>query len=142
MRYETQKHPKDKNKYIVMDHGAQKALALTLPGHWVYLRLTERAEQIGGIYLPQRSRDEHVTLFEVIAIGNRVNTIRARQPKFKGVPDMERNQFLDIEVGDTVIIPEKATGEGTGYSYFVKQSEFSKYEGYVDAGLILAKVNG
>jgi len=141
MRYETRKHPTDGHKYIIVDHDEKKAKELTLQGHWVYLRLTERAEELNGILLPQRSRDENITLYEVIAIGRECGEMRPRQQKFKGVIDMQRNAKLNIAVGDTVIIPEKATAEGTGYEEFVKNSPVSGYEGLIDKGLILAKVN-
>jgi len=138
--YETIKHPTDRHKYIVLNHNTEEAQEVLLVGHWVYLRMTERAEDLGGIYLPEKSRDEHNTLYEVIAIGYEHKKFRPRQQKFKGVQDMDRNAITTFDVGDTVIIPEKATADGHGYQSFVKRSPVSQYEGVVDKGLILAKV--
>lgn len=141
MTYSTQKHPEDESKYLILDHGAEKAQVVTLPDHWLYVRMTERAEQLDGIYLPDKSRDEHNTLYEVIAIGENVHKMRPRQRKFTGVPEMDRNACLDVAVGDTVIIPEQATSEAGGYVSFVKSSPVSRYEGLIDSGLVLAKVS-
>jgi len=140
-RYETQKHQTNENKFILMDHIAEDAKTLTLRGHMVYIRMCERAEDQGGIILPQKSRDEHCTLWEVIAIGEGVDKFRSREKKFRGVQDMDRNAVIDIAVGSVIIIPEKATEEGHGYAEFVKRSPASPYEGSIDKGLILAKVS-
>ena len=138
-RYETQKH-EDPHKFVVLDHKREEAKVAELQGHWVYLRMTERDEKVGDIYLPEKSRDENITIYEVIAIGKDVHKHRPMSQRFKDVIEMDRDANLDIEVGDIVIIPEKATGEGTGYSYFVKPSPLSPYECSIDKGLILAVV--
>lgn len=139
-RYESRKHPTDKNKFIVMDHKAGLAKEFTLREHMVYIRMCERKEKIGSIYLPQKSRDNHCTLWEVIAIGEKVSEYRPKEKRFDGVRDMDRNAVIDFNVGDTIIIPEKATGDGHGYQYFVRRSSISLYEGYIDKGLVLAKI--
>lgn len=139
-RYETQKHPTNKSKFIVMDNILKTAKAFTLRGHMVYIRMCEREEKIGRIFLPGKSRDDYCTIWEVIAIGESVDKFRTREKRFKNVQDMDRNAAIDVEVGDTIIIPEKATEEGHGYAEFVKRSPYSEYEGSIDKGLILAKV--
>ena len=141
MNYETKKHPTNPHRYLLLDHDTSTAQEVRLQGHWLYIRLTERAEQLNGIYLPQKSRDEHTCLYEVIGIGEMVGTPRSRQAKFKGVQEMDRNAVLDVSVGDTVLIPEKATGDSSGYAHFVKRSCISDFEGLIDSGLILAKVS-
>jgi len=123
-----------------LNHKTEKSQEVRLQGFWLYERMTERAEALDGIYLPQKSRDEHTTLYEVIAVGEQVGTIRRNDKSFRGVPEFDRNAVLDVEVGDTVIIPDKATGDGSGYTRFVKASSISQFEGIVDVGLILAKV--
>ena len=138
--YETRKHPTNKSKYILMNHSTETAEEVRLQGWWLYVRLTERAESLDGIYLPQKSRDEHTCTYEVIAVGEMVGEYRHRQPKFKGVQEMDRNAVLDVEVGDTILIPEKCTSDSSGYARFVKRSCISDFEGLIDAGLILAKV--
>ena len=140
-RYETKKHPTNENKFIVLDHDEEKAAQLTLRGHMVYIRMCERPETIGRIYLPGKSRDDHCTIWEVIAIGEQSNRFRTREKKFRNVQDMDRNAAISIEVGAIIIIPEKATEEGHGYAEFVKRSPYSEYEGSIDKGLILAKVS-
>ena len=140
MNYSTQKHPTNPNKYLLLDHDTETAREIRIQGWWVYLRLTERAEQLDGIYLPQKSRDEHTCTYEVIGIGEMVGTPRGREQKFKGVDEMDRNALLDIKVGDTILIPEKCTSDNGGYAHFVKRSCISDFEGLVDCGLILAKV--
>jgi len=141
MRFETIKHPEDESQYIFMDNDEQTATPVRMPGHMVYIRLCERAEDAGGIILPQKSRDEHTTIYEVIAIGSGVSQFRDRTQKFKDVPYMDCNAILDIKVGDTVIIPEKATADSSGYEDFVKYGFITEYEGVIDKGLILAKVS-
>jgi len=140
MGFETKKHPTDKHKYIIINHNEEVAHEATVPGHWVYVRMTQRAERLGLIYLPEKSRDDNCTLVEVIAIGRECGSFRPKQAKFRGVQDMDRNAITTFEVGDTVIIPEKATAEGSGYERLVKRSPLNEYEGMIDVGLILAKV--
>jgi len=141
MRYETMKHPDSEHKYILLDNDDEIAQEGEVLGHWVYIRLCERAEDAGGIILPQKSRDEHTTLYEVIAVGRKVSAFREKDRRFKGVPYMDCNSILDIRVGDTVIIPEKATSDSSGYEEFIKRSCISEYEGLIDKGLILSKVS-
>ncbi len=140
MNYSTQKHPTNPNKYLVLNHDTETAQSVRLQGWWVYVRMTERAEQLDGIYLPEKSRDEHTCTYEVIGVGEMVGTPRGREQKFKGVPEMDKNAVLDIEVGDTILIPEKATSDGGGYTQLIKRSCISDFEGLIDCGLILAKV--
>ena len=139
-KYTTAKHPTDPHKFLILDHTNEVAHEVEPPAHKIYIRMTERAEQLGGIYLPEKSRDEHNTLYEVIAISKYIYEYRGKERKFRGVAEMDRNACLDIDVGDTIIIPEKATEEGGGYADFVRTSPVSRYEGYIDKGLILAKV--
>ena len=141
MNYETHKHPTNPHRYLLLDHDTSTAQEVRLQGHWLYIRLTERAEQLNGIYLPQKSRDEHTCTYEVIAIGECVGDLRPREQKFKGVQEFDRNAVLDVEVGDTILIPEKATSDSSGYVHFVKRSCISEFEGLIDAGLVLAKVD-
>jgi len=141
MRYETIKHPDDESKYILMDNDEKTATPVSVLGHRVYIRLCERSEEAGGIILPQKSRDEHTTIYEVIAIGRECSRFREKFRRFKDVPYMDCNAILDIKVGDTIIIPEKATADSSGYEDFVRGSDVSGYEGEIDKGLILAKVS-
>jgi len=140
MDYTTHKHPVDEHKYLILDHSTEKATAVTLLSHWLYIRLCERAEELDGILLPQKSRDEHNTLYEVIAVGRDVRRHREITQRYRNVPDMQCNAILDIAVGDTIIIPEKATADSSGYEGFVKRSTVSEYEGMIDKGLVLAVV--
>lgn len=140
MNYETQKHPTNPHRYLVLDHDTETAQEVRLQGYWLYVRLTERAESLDGIYLPEKSRDEHTCTYEVIAIGECVNDYRRKERKFKDVAEFDRNAVLDVEVGDTILIPEKCTADSSGYASFVKRSCISEFEGLVDSGLILAKV--
>ena len=140
MNYETKKHPSSQSKYLLLDHDTATAQEVTVFGHWLYIRLTERAEVLDGIVLPQKSRDEHTCLYEVMAIGIEVGTLRRKDRKFKGVSEMDCNALLDVKVGDTVLIPEKATGDSSGYSSFIKRSCVSQFEGLIDSGLVLAVI--
>jgi len=138
--FETQKHPTNKHKYLVLNHKTEKAQEVRLQGFWLYVRMTERAESLKGVYLPQKSRDEHTCLYEVLAIGECVGELRRNDKKFRGVPEFDRNAVLDVSVGDTILVPEKATGDSSGYARFVKASSISRFEGLIDSGLILAKI--
>ena len=138
--YETKKHPTNKSKYILMNHKTKTAEEVRLQGYWLYVRLTERKEHLDGIYLPQKSRDEHTCTYEVIAVGECVGDYRRREKKFKGVQEFDRNAVLDVDVGDTILIPEKCTSDSSGYAHFVKRSCISEFEGLIDCGLVLAKV--
>ena len=139
-RHETIKSPDDPSKLILIDHTEESAEPTQIIGHMVYVRMTERAEKIGSIYLPQKSRDDNCTLWEIIAIGRECGHQRQKEKRHKGLSEFDLNPETTFKVGDTVLIPEKATGQGTGYQYFVKNSPVSTYEGLVDEGLIMAVV--
>ena len=141
MNYTTHKHPENPHRYLILDHDTQTAKVVRVQGWWVYVRLTERAESLDGIYLPEKSRDEHTCTYEVIAIGECVNDYRQKEKKHRGVLEFDRNPVLDIKVGDTILIPEKATADSGGYKDFIRRSDISEFEGLVDCGLILAKVS-
>jgi hypothetical protein len=123
-----------------MDHDEETAKVAQMPGHMVYVRMCQRKEKIGMIYLPEKSRDDYCTIWEVLAIGRKVDEYRPREAKFRNALEMDRNAVIDVEAGDTIIIPEKATEEGHGYADFVRRSPYSEYEGSIDKGLILAKI--
>ena len=140
-RYTTQKHPSDKHKFLILDHKEETAKSFRVKGYMCYIRMTERAESIGGIYLPEKSRDDSITIYEIISIGEKVNTYRPYSLMYKNIPHFQRNPVTNFDVGDIIIIPEKATSESSGYMRLVKRSIVSDYEGFIDCGLILAKVN-
>ena len=140
-RYETIKHPDDDTKLILLDNEAETAEPVQIMHHMVYLRMTEREDIINGIYLPGKSKDDHCTFWEVIAVGRECGRFRRLEKRYKNVSEFCLNPETTYSVGDIVLIPEKATREGTGYQYLVKRSPASQYEGLVDEGLILAKIN-
>ncbi len=133
IRYKTIKDPDSINHYIVMDEETKTAKRVLQRGYWLYLRLTERAEQIGGIYLPELSRDD-TQVYEVIAIGDRCHEYRPMQKKFKDLVDFCRNGDIRVNTGDLVIVPNIQQPE------LITRSPWCDNEFMIDCGLIKAVV--
>ncbi len=132
IKYKTIKDPDSINHYIVMNMADKTARRVLQKGHWIYLRKTERAEQIGGIYLPDLSRDD-TQVCEVIAIGDRCHMYRPPQKKFKDLVDFSRNGDIRVNTGDLVIVPETQPE-------FITRSPYCDDEFMIDCALIKAVV--
>jgi len=99
------------NEFVVYSRADNRQDVVTVKGRWFYCKKCKRAEQLSGIFLPERSRDN--TFFAtVLAIGDRCgndqrkNLSRTELLTKMELPDWRPQCNLGVDVLDKVLCPE------------------------------------
>jgi len=74
-------------------------------GHNLYVRKCERAEEAGGILIPEKSRKDTVFAL-VLAIGTECGTFRRLNKQERKRQDMRSSVVLGVEVNDKIMGPD------------------------------------
>ena len=112
-RYVVVRHESDPHKLTVADRETETASDLTLRGRWVYVRKTVRPERVGGIVVPEKTRENN-TFAEVLAVGVGCGQMEPgwkRKTRAEKVALRRRADWLlqvenPLAVGDTVAAPD------------------------------------
>lgn len=132
-RYETRKHATDETKFLLLDTLRETAVTVSVLGPWVYVRKARKPELIGGIVIPDKSRED-TTFAEIIAVGTEAR-MHPRQAglsaekwrkKCAKKPELKVWPCLDeVHVGDLLTAPDNHDWAIKEMNYLVRN------EGYI-----------
>ena len=132
-RYQTRKHPTDETKFLLLDTLNETANVISVLGPWVYVRKALKPDMVGGIVIPEKSREE-TTFAEIVAIGTEARLhprqVGISKPLWRDMcrvkPELKVWPCLDeVHVGDLMTAPDNHDWGIKEMNYLVRN------EGYI-----------